>query len=93
MKGRSKKATGGVNEADQDLRDKPTRRNNAPAIEGAAEERKSGGRAKRKAGGMVPGEAGKCHAGRKPRMSGGGLFSAAAKGTPPKGHKVDGTVE
>lgn len=57
MKGHHKKATGGAASGDPpegeklyeaDAKDKPTRRNNAPKIEGAAEEMKHGGHAKRK---------------------------------------------
>lgn len=87
MKGRKTRATGGVNEAAQDLSMKPERRNNASKIFGEAEKRKSGG----KAMGMDA----KCHAGRKPRKSGGRAtsdanpFTSARHGTPPKGHKVE----
>ena len=92
MKGRKNRATGGVNEADEDVAAKPNRRNHAPKIEDAAEERKSGGRAARKRGGMIPGEASACNAGRKPRKSGGRAekspFSGAHAGTSPVGHKV-----
>lgn len=62
MKGKKHKATGGAasgdaesgsKDYDDDLKSKPTRRNNAPKIENAAEEKKRGGRAKRKRGGGV----------------------------------------
>lgn len=94
MKGRKSRSTGGVNEAAEDLRTRPERRNNADKIFSEAEERKSGGRTKRKSGGLVPGEKGMCNAGRKPRKSGGRTsdanpFTSAAKGSAPKGHKVD----
>lgn len=60
MKGR--KATGGAASGDPpsgsklynaDLNSKPNKRNNAPKITNAAEEKKGGGRAKRKRGGGV----------------------------------------
>jgi len=96
-KGRHHKATGGVNEAEQDLKSKPEERNNAKKEFHEAEERKHGGRAKRKHGGhvkhemKVEGHHGKHHAGRKPRKHGGktsgNIFAFTAhKGTPPKGH-------
>ena len=50
------RATGGVNEAELDLRDKPTDRTNATEIAKEAEERKRGGHVKRhprKAGGKA----------------------------------------
>jgi len=57
MKGHRKhRNTGGVNEAEMDLRDKPEARTNAAHIDHEAEERKHGGhvkRAKRKHGGHV----------------------------------------
>lgn len=98
---RKARATGGVNEDKSDLDDKPGRRNNAPKIEDAAEERKKGGRAKRKRGGKmvgeVHGEMAKHHAGRKPRKSGGSCdsnpFSSARKGEVPKGRSVDTEME
>jgi hypothetical protein len=72
MKGRKHRGTGGVNEAESDLKDKPEARTNAKNIDKEAEERKHGGRAKRKHGGMaVDGHKGGHHAGRKPRKSGG----------------------
>jgi hypothetical protein len=72
MKGRKHRGTGGVNEAESDLKDKPEARTNAGKIDKEAEERKHGGRAKRKHGGMaVHGEKHGHHAGRKPRKSGG----------------------
>ena len=90
----------GVKEYDQDFSSKPERRVNAPKIEGAAEERKRGGRTKKHVG-DVGGEAAKMRADRKPRKSGGRAYSdsnpftSASKGTPPKGRKLsmemDGT--
>lgn len=47
---------------------------------------KKGGRAK-KDGGKAAGLMSKAHAGRKPRKSGGGVFSSAASGTPRPGFK------
>jgi len=87
MKGRKTRATGGVNQAAQDLSSNPERRNNASKIFGEAEKRKSGGKAM--------GKDAMCHAGRKPRKSGGRAtsdanpFTSARHGTPPKGHKVE----
>ncbi len=55
-------------------------------VEKEAKERKAGGRIARKGGGPVGGAPAAANAGRTPRKSGGGLFSAAAKGTKPAGH-------
>ena len=55
-------------------------------VEKEAKERKAGGRIARKGGGPVGGAPAAPNAGRTPRKSGGGLFSAAAKGTKPAGH-------
>ena len=99
MKGRKNRATGGLNQAKEDLASKPTRYDNAPNVENAAEERKRGGRAKRKDGGPVSGAATPVNAGRKARKSGGRAgcegspFSAARHGTPPSGHKVESEME
>jgi hypothetical protein len=97
MKGRKHRATGGVNEAAQDLAHKPERRTNADRIFNEAEERKHGGRAKRKHGGMAEGKEAKMHAGRKARKSGGSCeaspFSSARHGESPKGHKTDGSLD
>lgn len=100
MKHRKYKAAGGgmespssgTREYDDDLKSKPARYNNAPKIEGAAEERKRGGRAKKHMG-KVHGAA-MHNAGRKARKSGGRTgsdmnpLSSAHKGTAPKGHKA-----
>jgi hypothetical protein len=86
-----KRGTGGVNEAEDDVKDKPESRTNAKEIDSEAEERKSGGRAKRKHGGKlvgkVEGEKSHMHAGRKPRKAGGRTsgsdgnpFTSARKG-------------
>lgn len=82
MKGRKGKATGGVNEAEEDLKEKPEPRTNAKKIDDEAEEMRKGGRAKRKRGGKtevgkVEGHAAPMHAGRKPRKSGGRASSDA----------------
>jgi len=45
---REHRETGGVNEAEEDLREKPEARTNARKIDDSAEERKHGGEAKRK---------------------------------------------
>lgn len=96
MKGRKNRASGGINQAKEDLASKPSRRDNATKIEDEASERKSGGRAGRKAGGMVMGAAPAANAGRAARKSGGRAsceaspFTSAHKGTSPKGHKADG---
>ncbi len=75
MKGRKYRSTGGANEAEEDLKDKPEPRTNAKHIDEEAEEMKKGGRAKRKHGGKlvgkVEGHKGAHHAGRMPRKSGG----------------------
>lgn len=82
-----------------DEKSKPARYNNAPKIEGAAEERKNGGKAKKKRGGSIKknvggiaGSAPAASAARAPRKSGGSCdsspFSSARSGTPPKGHKT-----
>ena len=98
MKGRKCRATGGGMDSpavgrrdyEQDLRDNPESRVNAPKITKAAEERKRGG----KAVGKVAGAAAKAHMGRKPRKAGGRVgcdsspFSSARAGTPAKGRKT-----
>lgn len=90
MKGRKSRATGGVNNAADDLKTKPMAYTNAAKVDDEAMARKRGG----KAMGKVHGAADAPHAGRKARKSGGRAssdanpFTSAAKGTPPKGHKV-----
>ncbi len=87
MKGRKTRATGGVNEAAQDLGRKNMRYTYQSNVNEAAEKRKSGGK--------VHGKDAMCHAGRKPRKSGGRAssdanpFTSARHGTPPKGRKLD----
>ena len=89
--GRKHRGTGGSNEAEEDLKEKPEPRTNAKEIDSEAEEMKKGGRAKRKHGGKmvgkVEGEKGMHHAGRKPRKAGGRTsgsdgnpFTSARKG-------------
>lgn len=92
MKGkRAHKGTGGVNEAEEDVKTKPEERTNAKKIDSEAEEMKKGGRAKRKEGGKVHGEMTKHHAGRKPRKAGGRAssdanpFTSARHGKNPSG--------
>ncbi len=96
MKGRIKRGTGGVNEAEADEKDKPTDRNAPNKVASEAEEMKKGGRAKRKHGGKTEhkaeGEKAKMHMGRKPRKSGGKAtsdanpFTSARSGKQPPGH-------
>ena len=92
MKGRKHKATGGVNEASEDLGKKNMRYTYQSNVNDEAEDRKRGGRAKKHV--KAEGEMSKMHAGRKPRKSGGRAgsdmnpFSSARKGTSPKGHKT-----
>ena len=98
MKGRKHRETGGSNEPEEDLKDKPEARTNAKKIDEEAEEMKKGGRAKRKHGGKmvgkVEGEKGHMHAGRKPRKSGGRTgsdsqpFTSARKGEDAPGRKL-----
>lgn len=77
MKGRKEhehRSTGGVNDAEKDLDDKPEARTNAKKIDGEAEERKAGGRTARKHGGEVHHSRCKCHkcmGGRAERKAGG----------------------
>jgi hypothetical protein len=101
--GRRSRATGGENEAEEDLKDKPPKRSNtgtsATDSGSEAEERKHGGRAKRRHGGKtevgkIEGEKAKMHAGRKPRKSGGRTgsdsspFTSAKQGKDAPGRKV-----
>ena len=99
MKGRKKRATGGVNEAAEDMNTKSMSYTADSNVEKEAKERKRGGRAKRKRGGLVPGEMAKCHAGRKPRKSGGRAtsdnnpYTSARAGKQPKGRSVETEME
>lgn len=100
MKGHMRKhrETGGANEAEEDVKDKPEARTDAKKIDSEAEEMKKGGRAKRARGGKmvgkVEGEKGAMHAGRKPRKSGGKAtsdanpFTSARSGKDAPGRKV-----
>lgn len=85
MKGRSARATGGVNAAEEDLGKKNMRYTAQSNVNSEAEERKGGGRVKRRHGGEVHGSKCKCEkcmggmagdksaarSDRKPRKSGG----------------------
>lgn len=92
--------TGGANEADQDIKEKPDPRTVPSNVTKESQELKKGGRAKRKAGGktvgVISGPEPPAHAGRKPRKSGGrsgsenNPFTSANKGKDPKGHKTGG---
>jgi hypothetical protein len=101
MKGKkaSGGSTGGENEAEKEITDKPENRNAPNKVASEAEERKHGGRAKRKHGGKtevgkVEGMKAKHHAGRMPRKSGGRTGSnmspltSAHSGTPAPGRKL-----
>lgn len=99
--GRRSRATGGENEAEEDLKDKPQPRTNAKKVDDEAEEMKKGGRAKRKHGGKtevghIEGHKAPMHAGRKPRKSGGRAssdanpFTSAKAGKDAPGRKVMG---
>jgi hypothetical protein len=105
MKGRKKhKAdggmTGGSDEAEEDIKEKPKGRSVDNNVSEESRELKKGGRAKKKRGGkaigVVEGPEPPAHAGRKPRASGGrsgaekNPFTSANKGTQPKGHKTGG---
>jgi hypothetical protein len=90
MKGRKTRATGGVNEAAEDLGRKNLRYTYQSNVNDEAEKRKSGGK--------VRGMAAKMHAGRKPRKSGGSCdsgnpFSSARHGTAAKGRKLEMEME
>lgn len=101
--GRRSRATGGENEAEEDLKTKPENRSytgeKSEGVVNEAEERKRGGRAKRKHGGKtevghIEGHKGPLHAGRKPRKSGGRAssdanpFTSARAGKDAPGRKV-----
>lgn len=97
--GRRSRATGGTDEAEEDVKSKPEARTNAKKIDEEAEEMKKGGRAKRKHGGKtevghIEGHKAAMHAGRKPRKSGGRTgaeanpFTGARKGSDAPGRKV-----
>lgn len=88
MKGRKHRETGGVNEPEEDVKDKPEGRTNDKEITKEAEEMKKGGRAKKARGGKsvgkVEGEKVPFHSGRKARKSGGAAgFGPENQGTRP----------
>lgn len=93
MKGRSKRASGGVNEMSQDAAKKNMRYTYQSNVQDEAEERKRGGKTVK-----MSGDKAKMNAGRKPRKSGGRTgsnmnpLSSAASGTPPKGRNVSGSL-
>lgn len=94
MRGRKHRATGGVNEAAEDMGKKNQRYTYQSNVNDEAEERKHGGRAKKHVG-KPDGDMAKAHAGRKPRKSGGRAtsdanpFTSARAGTPPPGRKLE----
>lgn len=94
MKGRSKRASGGVNQAAEDMGRKNMRYTYQSNVNDEAEERKRGG----KAVGKVKGMKAKADMGRKPRKTGGRAgsnmspLSSAAKGTPAPGRNVSGSL-
>ncbi len=98
MKSRKRKATGGTNLAEDDLKTKNKRYTYQSNVNDEAEERKAGGRA-RKSGGKAMGEDCKPSAARKPRKSGGRTgsdknpFSSARSGTAPMGHSVEAQMD
>jgi len=89
MKGRSKRASGGVNQDAQDKSQKNMRYTYQSNVNEAAEKRKHGG----KVAGMKA-SGGMC---RTPRKSGGRLaggdWMAAQSGTPAKGRNVSGSLD
>jgi hypothetical protein len=96
MKGKMKASggsTGGDNEAEKEVKDKPEDRSAPNKVAKEAEEMKKGGRAKRKHGGKIEGEHAKHHGGRAPRKSGGRTgsnlnpLSSAHSGTAAPGRK------
>lgn len=99
MKGRKHRGTGGVNEAEEDMKEKPADRSAPNNVASEAEKMKKGGRAKRKEGGKVEGMKSMHHAGRKPRKSGGRAtsdanpFTSAKAGKAPKGHMTQAVSE
>ena len=94
MKGRSKRASGGVNQAAQDAAQKNLRYTYQSNVNEEAEERKRGG----KTVGKVKGMKAKADMGRTPRKSGGRTgsnmnpLSSAAKGTTAPGRNVSGSI-
>jgi hypothetical protein len=94
MKGRSKRASGGVNEMAEDAKQKNLRYTYQSNVQDEAEERKRGG----KTMGKMEGKKAKASMGRAPRKSGGRTgsnmnpMSSAAAGTPAKGRNVSGSL-
>ena len=94
MKGRKTRASGGVNQAAEDLAQKNMRYTYESNVNKEAVERKRGGKTVGKVKGM---DAMAC-AGRKPRKSGGRAssdanpFTSARAGTPAKGRNVSGSI-
>jgi len=97
MKGRKHRATGGVNQAAEDLGRKNLRYTYQSNVNDEAEERKRGGKVAKKHVGKMQGDKAKMHAGRKARKSGGSCesspFSSARRGTAPKGRTLDGSLD
>lgn len=94
MKGRSKRASGGVNEMAQDAAKKNMRYTYQSNVNDEAEERKRGG----KTVGKVKGKKAKMDMGRSARKSGGRTgsnmnpLSSAAKGSPAPGRDTSGSL-
>lgn len=94
MKGRSKRASGGVNEMAQDAAKKNMRYTYQSNVNDEAEERKRGG----KTVGKMAGKKAKANMGRPARKSGGRAgsnmnpLSSASKGTPAPGRNVSGSL-
>jgi len=94
MKGRSKRASGGTDEAAEDAGKKNMRYTYQSNVNDEAEERKRGG----KAVGKVMGKDGMKHAGRKARKSGGRTgcesspFTTASRTTNPPGRNTSGSL-
>jgi hypothetical protein len=93
MKGRKHRASGGVNEAAEDAKQKGKSYTYDSNVETEAKARKRGGKTVAKHG-----EHAKHHAGRKPRKSGGRTgsnmnpLSSAASGKPAAGRNVSGSI-
>jgi hypothetical protein len=106
MKGRKRHhkegggGTGGADEAEEDIKEKPAPRTVPSNVSKESQELKKGGRAHKARGGksvgVISGPEPPAHAGRKPRKSGGrsgsekNPFTSANKGKDPKGHKTGG---
>ena len=94
MKGREKRASGGVNEMAQDAAKKNMRYTYQSNVNDEAEERKRGG----KTIGKMKGAKAKANMGRPARKSGGRAgsnmnpLSSAAKGSPAPGRNVSGSL-